>query len=96
LTFFITRSIEVLRQFNPECPYKDINDIIELNNIKRYFDNEMIPPTWTTEEKKLYTSKVKQFPTVIGTYLGMVCDDNILAVIDTVNLQYSTAFGISQ
>ena len=92
LNIYLERSNEVLSQFTHEFPYNDINDIIELFNIKRYFDVEMVPSTWTAKEITSYKAKIKQFPSVIGKYLGMLSDENILTYINSVNLQYSTDF----
>lgn len=57
--------------------YTDINDIIELYNIKKFFDYELRLKDWSDEEFITFKNKVSTFGNIIGKFLSKVNDDNI-------------------
>lgn len=57
--------------------YTDINDIIELYNIKKYFDCEFRLNKWTDEEFISYKDKVSTFSDIIGKFISKIDDENI-------------------
>mgnify|MGYP001788511336 CR=1 FL=1 len=48
--------------------YSDINDILELYNIKKYFDNELYLKNWTQENIVYFIKKSTEFGKDVGLY----------------------------
>lgn len=56
--------------------YSDINDILELYNIKKYIDNEVYLNTWTQDEIESFKQKAKEYGEVVGQFFSTIDDQN--------------------
>ena len=83
---------KVIETFNADTEYTDINRVIELYNIKQYFDNEMYLASWDESTKNRYISIVKKFDSVIGKYFFRVSGENIYEYYASVNARYHYDF----
>jgi thiol-disulfide isomerase/thioredoxin len=64
-----------------ETKIKNIDDILELHNIKKYFDTGIKMPNWTEEEYAQYKNTVKCFPIIIGKFLSPINDENFIKIL---------------
>ena len=58
--------------------YSDINDILELYNIKKYFDNELYLKNWTQEDIVNFKQKVGEFGKAVGEFISNINDTNVI------------------
>ena len=79
---------KVIQSFNADTEYTDINRVIELYNIKQYFDNEMYLTSWNESTKNKYIDIVKKFDSVIGKYFSRVLGENIYQYFESINVHY--------
>lgn len=56
--------------------YSDINDILELYNIKKYIDNKLYLKSWTQDEIESFKLKAKEYGKVVGQFLSTIDDTN--------------------
>ena len=82
----------IIESFNIEEDYSDINKIIELYNIKQYFDNEIYLLSWDDSTKLKYISIVKSFSRTIGKFFSRIKGDNIVDFWKKVSNQYHSDF----
>jgi len=82
----------VIKPFDADTEYTDINRVIELYNIKRYFDNEMYLTSWTESTKNEYIAIVKKFNVVIGKYFSKILSENINDYFESLNVHYRYDF----
>jgi hypothetical protein len=66
--------------------------VIELYNIKQYFDNEMYLTSWDESTKNRYIGIVKQFNRVIGKFFSQVSGENIYGYFQSLNIHYHYDF----
>lgn len=64
----LTRAEEILDAYDEGKEFEDINDIIELYNVKLFLDNHLALKKWTEEQIANYIKKTKTFGKVIVTF----------------------------
>lgn len=79
---------DIIQSFDATRVYTDINKILELYNIKQYFDNEIYLISWDENTKNRYISTVKHFHAVIGKFYSQINSDNLLEYYEKVVSQY--------
>ena len=72
--------------------YIDINDILELYNIKKYIDNELYLISWTQEDIKEFKQKATEYGKVIGQFMSNVNDSNVIDLYKKTLRGYSNSF----
>ncbi|MBS7787674.1 hypothetical protein KIH23_10225 [Flavobacterium sp. CYK-55] len=71
--------------------YTDINDILELYNIKKYIDNELYLLGWTQEDITNFKQKATEYGKVIGQFLSNVNDDNVIDIYEKTTREYMSS-----
>lgn len=70
----------------------DINTILELYNIKLFFDADMRLEKWTEPQLQDYREKCSQIPGIIGRYFSAISDANFIAVYKDIERNYVADF----
>ena len=70
----------------------DINMILELYNIKQYFDAGIQLVKWDDAHFSEYTNKSKQIPGIIGRFCNTISDENIEVLCMAVDRNYADDF----
>lgn len=86
------RKGELILRAEPKSEYSDINDVLELYNIKKYIDNELFFDDWTREEIVAFKSKVTEFGKIIGRFLGNINDSNVFDLYNSTLRNYTNSF----
>lgn len=82
---------DILR--NPtKSNYTDINDILELYNIKKYIDNELYLKGWTEDDVTNFKQKASEYGKVIGQFMSSVDDSNIIQFYEKTSREYINSF----
>lgn len=58
--------------------YTDINDILELYNLKKFIDNEMYLRGWTKDDIANFKLKVTEYDRVIGLFMATIDNNNVV------------------
>jgi hypothetical protein len=72
---YLQKGEQILRT-DIKSDYSDINDILELYNIKKYIDNEMYLKSWTQYEIESFKQKAKEYGKIIGRFISRIDDKN--------------------
>jgi hypothetical protein len=70
----------------------DINDIIELYQIKLYFDNDLYLNTWSESDKENYTEIKDEFWIKIKEFCLKISNENILELFIEIEYSYYDSF----
>jgi len=82
---------DVLR--NPtKSNYTNINDILELYNIKKYIDNELYLLGWTQDDITNFKQKATEYNKVIGQFMSSINDSNVIQLYDNTVREYTNSF----
>lgn len=70
----------------------DINDLLELYNVKLYFDNELYLTSWDEAAKKRLEAIVADAYKKTQTFFIAMSDSNILSTVENIEFRYSKSF----
>lgn len=77
-SYYLEKAELILDEFDEYKQYTDINEIIELFNIKQYIANDMYLKSWNEEKIGDYKRKAKRFEGIIGKFLATINNSNFL------------------
>ena len=72
--------------------YTDINDILELYNIKKYINNELFLRGWAQEDVKNFKLKAAEYGKVIGRFMSNINDSNVINTYQKLLRNYVDSF----
>lgn len=72
--------------------YSNINDILELHNIKKYFDNELYLSKWSQEDIINFKQKTIEFGKAVGQFISNINDTNVIDLYEKVLRGYIEDF----
>ncbi|MBQ7968812.1 MAG: hypothetical protein IJ292_03225 [Clostridia bacterium] len=85
-------AVSVIESFDCNAEYTNVNNIVELYNIKQYFDNNVYLLSWDELTKTRYIRIVGQFNKVIGVFFSKIKGDNFLDYYNELDNQYNNDF----
>ena len=84
----LEKAEKILQIFCTETDFSDVNKIIELYNIKKYFENNLRLKRWTDDVFENYKEKTKAFDKIIGTFFYNVKDNNLIEILTEIDKKY--------
>lgn len=87
----LSKGEHVLRS-TTKSNYTNVNDVLELYNIKRYIDNELYLTSWTQEEISNFKVKATQYGRIVGQYFSNINDNNVIKLYKQVLHGYIHSF----
>lgn len=88
--FYLKPLKKKLDEFDDTIEYNDINDVLELKNIKQFVENNIFHKDWTEQEITKY--KKMNFLKVMRKFFGNITDENIMIEISEVDSMYIEDF----
>lgn len=82
----------ILNAFTLDKQYADINEIIELYNIRNAINADIALKSWTQEQCQSYKETVDTFSPVIGKFFSQINDSNFTEIVSTVSVLYMDDF----
>jgi len=62
--------------------YTDVNEVLELYNIKKYFDNELHLKSWTPEEIDEFKQKTIKYGQIVGNFFSTIKNENVFEIYE--------------
>lgn len=82
---------DILR--NPtKSNYTNINDVLELYNIKKYIDNDLYLHGWTPKDITNFKQKVSEYGKIIGQFMSNIDDSNVIQLYEDTCREYISSF----
>jgi hypothetical protein len=72
--------------------YNDINEVLELYNIKKYIDVELFLNDWSSEDILVFKEKATEFGKIIGRFVSQINDSNVIDLYDKTVRNYINSF----
>src|SRR5205085_12613767 len=70
----------------------DINDLLELQHIKQYFDEDIFLLTWDDTTKNDFKNKADQGTVMLRQFFLAINDANLDGYVESLEFHYRTAF----
>ena len=90
--YYLKKSENILKEFDLEERFTDINRVIELFNIEEYFNNNLRLKEWTDADFEYYKSITKEFAHIMAIFFSCINDDNFLQRLEEVDIDYIEDF----
>ncbi|WP_425222526.1 hypothetical protein [Psychroserpens sp.] len=75
-----------------EIIYEDINDVMELYNIKKFIDKELYLKSWTSNEIINFKKKAIRFGSIVGQFMAKLNDNNVCFYYEKLIYGYVNSF----
>lgn len=72
--------------------YEDINDVLELYNLKQYIDNELYLKKWTEDDISVFKQKAIEYGKVVGKFMSIINDCNVISYYNQLLFGYIDSF----
>ena len=72
--------------------YSDINDVLELYNLKKYIDNDIFLESWSQEDIVLFRQKAKEYGSIVGKFMSTISNENIEPFYNNIISDYKISF----
>jgi len=69
---------EPILRADTKSNYSDINNILELHNLKKYIDNELYLKSWSQEDIANFKIKATEYGKVVGQFMSTFDDSNVV------------------
>jgi hypothetical protein len=73
---YLQKGEHILRA-DTKSDYTDINEVLELYNLKKYIDNDLFLNNWTSEDIESFKLKATEYGKVIGKFMATIDDNNV-------------------
>ena len=83
---------EHILRTDTKTSYTDINEVLELYNLKKYIDNELYLKSWTQEDIANFKQKAVEYGKVIGKFMATIDDNNVLPFYENTLQNYIHSF----
>lgn len=88
---YLSKAEYILRS-ETKSVYDDINDVIELYNIKKYLDNELYLKSWTENDISNFKQKAIEYGRIIGQFMSNINDSNFISFYKQLIYIYTNSF----
>jgi hypothetical protein len=72
--------------------YSDINEVLELYNLKKYFDNGLYLSSWSQDEIDIYKIKAAEYGKIVGQFFSTINDSNVIDQFEQTQHGYIHSF----
>ena len=72
--------------------YSDINDVLELYNLKKYIDNDIFLESWSQEDIVLFRQKAKEYGSIVSKFMATISNENIESFYNNIIFNYKSSF----
>ncbi len=88
---YLQKGEHILRA-NTKSNYTDINEILELYNLKQYIDNDLYLKSWSQDDILNFKIKASEYGKVVGQFMATIDDNNIASLYENTLRNYIHSF----
>lgn len=89
--YHLSKGEHILRS-ETKSVYEDVNDILELYNIKQYLDNELYLKSWTQNDITDFKQKAIEYGKIVGQFMSKINDSNVISYYEQLLHGYINSF----
>ena len=83
---------KILKHFDENKEYSEINDVIELYNISLFFESEFRLLKWSDDEYEFYKEIANKMKRKVYIFFNKITNDNFKEMYENVNFEYKDNF----
>lgn len=89
--YHLSKGEHILRN-ETKSVYEDINDVLELYNIKQYLDNELYLKSWTEKDIADFKEKATEHGRIVCHFMSKINDSNVISYYEQLMHGYINSF----
>jgi hypothetical protein len=86
----VPRVAELVEAFDPCGAPSDTTDILELHNVQKYLEQELLPRTYTDEQRDRAQAKIPQIRSAVARHFSTIREADVSAKLAGVDYEYHT------
>lgn len=90
--YYLRNCENLIKEYETGIELHDINDLIELYNVKKYFDNKIYMREWTSENVNSYENTVKSCFGMVAKFFNSITHNSFVSVYNAVDIKYRDNF----
>jgi len=90
--YYLKNCEKLIEAYEAGKEIQDINDVLELYNVKKYLDNKVHLLEWTPEQIKGYENTVNSYFGFVAQCIKSITNDVIIIVYNNVEVEYKNDF----
>lgn len=83
---------EHLLRTTTKSTYSDINEVLELYNLKSYIDNDLYLKSWSPDDIASFKTKATEYGKVVGQFMATIDDCNVVNLYENTLRDYIHSF----
>jgi L-fucose mutarotase/ribose pyranase (RbsD/FucU family) len=83
---------EHILRADTKLSYADVNEVLELYNLKKYIDNDLYLRNWTQDDITKFKQKATEFGKAIGRFFATIDDNNVVSEYEKTLRNYVHSF----
>jgi len=83
---------EHILRADTKANYTDINEVLELYNIKKYIDNDLYLRNWTQDDITNFKQKATEYGKAVGCFFATINDSNVVSEYEKTSRNYVHSF----
>lgn len=88
---YLQKGEHILRA-DTKANYTDINEVLELYNLKQYIDNDLYLKGWSQDDITNFKIKVTEYGKVVGQFMATIDDSNVMSLYGNTLRNYVHSF----
>lgn len=89
--YYLSKAEHILRSEN-NSTYENINDVLELYNIRQYIDSELYLKSWTQNDIASFKQKATEYGKIVGQFMSNINDSNVISYYEQLLHGYINPF----
>lgn len=91
-SYYLQKSESLLQEYEAGKEVNDINDLIELYNVKKYIDNKIYPSVWKSDDINRYQTFMKSCFSDLAKYFNSMTKDSFVSIYNNVEFNNKDDF----
>jgi hypothetical protein len=88
---YLLKGEHILRA-DTKSSYTDINDVLELYNLKQYLDHALYLKSWSQEDIEIFKKRATEYSKVVGQFMATINDNNVISLYGNTLRNYIHSF----
>lgn len=88
---YLQKGEHILRA-DTKSSYTDINEVLELYNLKQYLDHDVYLKSWSQDDIENFNKRATEYSKVVGQFMATINDNNVISIYGNTLRNYVHSF----
>lgn len=83
---------EPILKADTKTTYTNINEVLEIYNLKKYIDNDLFLKSWSQDDITDFKTKASEYGKAVGKFMATINDSNVISLYENTLQNYIHSF----